>query len=215
MQKKMFLLMAVLRQAVLSVEDLQACVEAFLPDIDITETVIPFAAVAADLNTGEQVVLTTGPLISSVMASCAVPGFMPPIHLHGRVLVDGGIVNSIPGDVARAAGAGVVVGVDAAMTLSPSFQIEDGLDVINRCTEIMGIRLDQIARENSDIVIELNNGSVHWMNFQDCENLIQEGQDAAELMIKRIKLVLDAPIHRRLFGYLNRKPAGIHSALQH
>ena len=46
------------------------------------------------MNTGEQVVLSEGPIISVVMASCAVPGFMPPVHIDGRVLVDGGIVNT-------------------------------------------------------------------------------------------------------------------------
>jgi predicted acylesterase/phospholipase RssA len=94
MQKEIFLLLTALRHAVLSPADLRVCVEAFVPDIDITETTIPFAAVAADLNTGEQVVLSEGPIISAVMASCAVPGFMPPVHLDGRVLVDGGIVNT-------------------------------------------------------------------------------------------------------------------------
>lgn len=68
----------------------------FLPDIDISESAIPFAAVAADLNTGEHLVLSKGPIVSAVMASCAVPGFMPPVELNGRILVDGGIVNSLP-----------------------------------------------------------------------------------------------------------------------
>lgn len=57
MQKEAFLLMTILRTAVLSMDDLRACVEAFLPPIDIRETVLPFAAVATDLITGRQVVL--------------------------------------------------------------------------------------------------------------------------------------------------------------
>ena len=85
-QKEAFLLLTVFRNAVLSLDDLQVCVAAFLPDIDIPETAIPFAAVATDLNSGEPVVLDKGPIIPTVMASCAVPGFMPPVHLDGKIL---------------------------------------------------------------------------------------------------------------------------------
>jgi len=209
MQKEVFLLMAVLRTAVLSLDELRACVEAFLPDIDIKETAIPFAAVATDLIKGRQVVLTEGPIITAVMASCAVPGFMPPVRLNGRILVDGGIVNALPADVARAAGAEVVLGVDAGMTLNEPFQVEDGIDVINRCTEIMEIRLDEINRKNSDLVIQLDTGGVHWLNFQDCKKLIQEGQKAAEPMVGCIKKAVNISLHRRLLSSLSRKPAGI------
>jgi NTE family protein len=212
MHKEVFLLLAFLRQAVLSVDDLRACVEAFLTDIDITETAIPFAAVATDLITGRQVVLSEGPIITAVMASCAVPGFMPPVHLNGRVLVDGGIVNTLPADVARAQGARVVVGVDAGMTLSTPFQIEDGIDVINRCTEIMSIRLGEINRKNCDLIIQLDNGAVSWLHFQDCAKLIQEGQKAAEKMIKQIKEAVAPPFYRRLLHPLGQRPAEIRRA---
>jgi len=209
MQKEVFLLMAVLRTAVLSLDELRACVEAFLPDIDIKETAIPFAAVATDLIKGRQVVLTEGPIITAVMASCAVPGFMPPVRLNGRILVDGGIVNALPADVARAAGAEVVLGVDAGMTLNEPFQVEDGIDVINRCTEIMEIRLDEINRKNSDLVIQLDTGGVHWLNFQDCKMLIQEGQKAAEPMVDCIKKAVGLSLHRRLLRSLARRPEGV------
>ena len=206
MQKEMFLLLSVLRTAVLSVADLKACVEAFLPAIDITETAIPFAAVATDLITGQQVVLTEGSIITAVMASCAVPGFMPPIQLKDKILVDGGIINTLPADVVRAAGAQVVVGVDAGMTLYQPFQVEDGIDVINRCTEIMAIRLGEINLKYSDLIIPLDTRDVHWLNFQDCEKLIQEGQKAAESMIDRIKEAVVPPFYRRLLHTLGRKP---------
>lgn len=40
----------------------------------------------------------------------------------------------------------------------------------------MSIRLGQIARQNCDVLIELDNGAVHWMHFQECEQLIRAGQ---------------------------------------
>jgi NTE family protein len=206
MQKQVFLLMAILRTAVLSIDDLRACVEAFLPAIDITETVIPFAAVATDLITGRQVILNEGPIIPAVMASCAVPGFMPPVHLKGRTLVDGGIVNPLPADVARAAVAQVVIGVDAGMTLDQAFQVEDGIDVINRCTEIMAIQIGEINRKYCDVLIQLDTGDIHWLHFQDCENLIRQGQLAAESMIDPIREAVAPHIYRRLLHSIVRRP---------
>jgi NTE family protein len=139
---------------------------------------------------------------------------MPPVHLDGMVLVDGAIVNRLPSDVVRAAGVQVAVGVDAGMILGQPFQIQDGIDVINRSMEIMGFRLGQIARDHSDLLIRLDNGAVNWMHFQNCAKLISEGQKAAELMIDRIKRAVAPPISKRLFGSLSRRPAAIRRRFQ-
>lgn len=69
------------------------------------------ALTAADLEAGRQVIVREGPLLSAVRATCAVPGILPPERRDGRWLVDGGIVNLVPVDVAWAAGAGVVISV--------------------------------------------------------------------------------------------------------
>jgi NTE family protein len=77
----------------------------FFPDIEIEETAIRFAATAVDLVRGEPVVLTQGPLIPAVMASCAVPGFMSPVSLNGMLLVDGGVEGAVPAGAAKDGGA--------------------------------------------------------------------------------------------------------------
>lgn len=69
----------------------------------------PFAAVAAELSTGKEVVLRTGSVALAVRASAAVPGLLMPETVDGRLLVDGGIVNPIPVDVARSLGAEFVI----------------------------------------------------------------------------------------------------------
>jgi len=72
----------------------------------------PFAAVATDLASGEQVILSGGRLVDAVRASCAVPGIFTPFEQDGRFLVDGGLVNPVPVDVVRAMGADIVIAVD-------------------------------------------------------------------------------------------------------
>jgi len=71
----------------------------------------PFAAVAADLRTGDEVVLREGSVIDAVRASIAIPGVFTPLRRGEQLLVDGGLVNPIPVSVARALGAEVVIAV--------------------------------------------------------------------------------------------------------
>lgn len=77
----------------------------------IEDLAIGFAAVATDLETGSQVVLDRGDLVAAVRASIAVPGVIAPFHAGPRSLVDGGVVNPLPFDVARRMFGGPVVAV--------------------------------------------------------------------------------------------------------
>ena len=78
----------------------------------IEELPLPFKAVATELNSGEEVVLETGDVMDAVRASISVPGMFTPVRRNGRVLVDGGLVNPVPVNVARAMGADIVIAVD-------------------------------------------------------------------------------------------------------
>jgi NTE family protein len=73
---------------------------------------IPYAAVATDLAKGTEVVLDSGPATEAIRASIAIPGLFTPVRLKRRFLVDGGLVNPVPVNVARRLGADVVIAVD-------------------------------------------------------------------------------------------------------
>ncbi|HUW26653.1 MAG TPA: patatin-like phospholipase family protein [Gallionella sp.] len=80
---------------------------------DSIETLpIPFAAVATDLVSGEEVVIRNGDVIEAVRASLSVPGIFTPVRSNGHVLVDGGLTNPVPVSAARAMGADIVIAVD-------------------------------------------------------------------------------------------------------
>lgn len=82
-----------------------------LGHVAIEELAVPFAAVATDLEKGEEVVLDRGSLVQAVRASVSLPGTLAPLRIDGRVLVDGGVVNQVPADVARRLFGGPVVAV--------------------------------------------------------------------------------------------------------
>ncbi len=72
----------------------------------------PFAAVATDIVSGEEVVIRSGDVIEAVRASISVPGIFTPVRSNGHILVDGGLTNPVPVSVARAMGADIVIAVD-------------------------------------------------------------------------------------------------------
>ncbi|WP_394130956.1 patatin-like phospholipase RssA [Shewanella maritima] len=72
----------------------------------------PFACVATDLYSGQEIWFRKGNLRHAVRASCSMPGFLPPVQQDERWLVDGAVVNPVPVSLARAMGVDVVIAVD-------------------------------------------------------------------------------------------------------
>ena len=66
---------------------------------------ISLALVAVNLQTAKEVILSNGSLIEAVMATMAVPGIFAPVEINKQCLVDGGVLNNVPADVARQQGA--------------------------------------------------------------------------------------------------------------
>ena len=86
--------------------------QASIGEADIEKLPIRFAAIATEIGTGHEVWLTRGSLSLAVRASYALPGIFAPVHLGGRWLVDGALVNPVPVSAARALGARVVIAVN-------------------------------------------------------------------------------------------------------
>jgi NTE family protein len=81
------------------------------PDVTFEDLSIPLAVVAADVESGQTIILDHGPLIPALMATSAFPVVFAPVWHLGRWLVDGGVVNNLPVDVVRQMGADRVLGV--------------------------------------------------------------------------------------------------------
>lgn len=81
-------------------------------DRPVEDLAMPFAAVATTLHTGAEVWLREGSTIDAVRASIGLPALFTPVAHHGRLLVDGGLVNPVPVSLARAMGADIVIAVD-------------------------------------------------------------------------------------------------------
>jgi NTE family protein len=97
--------------SVYSNQGLRALLRSILPVQKFQDLKIPLAIVATDFETGRSVVLDKGDLIEAILASTAVPGLFPPITREGQTLVDGGVSNNVPLDVAAERGAERTIGI--------------------------------------------------------------------------------------------------------
>ncbi len=104
---------------------------------DFDHLPIPFRAVAADIVTGEEVVLKSGSLARAMRASMSIPGLFSPVELNDRLLVDGGIANNLPVKVLRDMGADIVIAVDVSSPRLQRDQINDVVDMIEQLSNLM------------------------------------------------------------------------------
>jgi NTE family protein len=158
-------------------------VEEIIGQFDIRDLAIPFAAVASDLISGERVVLWRGPLGRALRASSSVPGFAPPVEWDGRQLVDGGVTDNVPGDVARMLGADYVIGVDVFMpALRPQLgPLNRGLAAIETLVRHAGQGPDECDR-----LISPDLAGASYFRFSPYRDLIARGEDAARQQLPAI-----------------------------
>lgn len=96
---------------VIRAEKVLAQVNELLGDVVIEELSLPFTAVATDLLAGKEVWFQHGPAAPAIRASFALPSFISPVVLNGRLLADGGLLNPVPVAPLAAVPADVTVAV--------------------------------------------------------------------------------------------------------
>jgi NTE family protein len=96
---------------------------------DFDKLAIPYRAVAADIVTGEKVVIDRGNLATAMRASMSIPGIFAPVEIDGKMLVDGGIASNLPVETVRAMGADIVIAVDISTPLMKREQLQSALSI--------------------------------------------------------------------------------------
>lgn len=117
---------------------------------------IPYRAVATDLVTGKAVVLKEGELSVAMRASMSVPGAIQPVRLGNTQLVDGGLTNNLPVDVARAMGADIVIAVNLGTPLLRPDQLNSILGVTGQMISILteqNVQASLASLKATDILI--------------------------------------------------------------
>ncbi len=154
---------------------------------DFDNLKIPFRAVATDLLSGQRVVLKSGDLAEAISASISVPLLFAPVEWNGMWLVDGGIRDNLPVDVALENGADLVIAVDVTSPLRTKDQIRLPWQLADQVTTIMMKEPTAQNRKLADILIAPQLGRHGAGDFSRMDSLIEAGYQAAKQQIAQIK----------------------------
>ncbi|MBI1952666.1 MAG: patatin-like phospholipase family protein [Candidatus Omnitrophica bacterium] len=149
---------------------------------DFDELATPFRAVAADIETGETVVLGRGDLAAAILASMSIPGVFPPVELDGRLLVDGGIANNTPVDVARAMGAEILIVVDLPTPLRKRQELRSAIEISQQALDILAVqntKLQMAALKSGDVVIRPELAGIMPGDYHRAVEAVRRGEAAA------------------------------------
>ncbi len=147
----------------------------------------PLGVVATDLVTLGEVHISSGALLPAIRASVSVPGFLSPQENGQRQLVDGGLLNPVPVNLARKLGADIVIAVD--LNGHPTEKRAGSLtEVISRSVLAMQqrIRLAQRQEHPPDVLIEPVLSGIRFMDYHRTEEAIAEGARAAQRKMDEI-----------------------------
>jgi len=157
---------------------------------DFDKLHIPYRAIATDIETGDAVILDQGNLAKAMRASMSIPAALPPVKHDGKLLVDGGIGNNIPIDVARDMGADIFIVVDVSAPLAGQEDLQSSIGVTAQLTTILTRRVaDQQLKSltSKDVVIIPGREDLGSSSFLEYGQLIQAGLDAAEQHSKQLR----------------------------
>ncbi len=169
-------------------------------DLKFTQLKKPFACVACDLLSGEEAVMTRGSVADAVHASISIPVVFQAVERGGRYLVDGGLVNEIPVNVARAMGADYIIAVNVVPrhAYKPKAHLGELRDLPAAARpNLINVMLGVIDIANScrietclhgaDAVIEPRMLQIGPADFHKAELAILQGEMAAVDAVLKIK----------------------------
>ena len=151
-------------------------------DVDFNTLPIPFACVAVDLNTKEEVVFHRGNIVTAIRSSMSIPGYFAPVQNGSQFLVDGGVLNNLPVDVAREMGADYIICVDLHHFKKNKADSEQTIpEMFSSLLSIMNGEKYKSGRAASDILIEPNTSAYGVLAFDDqsVDALVDSGLVAA------------------------------------
>jgi len=167
-------------------------------NINFEDLQIPFACVATDIQTGEEIIINSGSVSEAIRASISLPGIFTLIKHEGRYLVDGGLTTPVPVEVVRQMGADFIIAVNVNPDVSGRIGKSDIqprkaqkppniFQVLIQSVYITTYSLARNSLENADIVIEPDTADISAGEFRRTPELITLGELAASQSIPEIK----------------------------
>ncbi|MBD3296669.1 MAG: hypothetical protein GF392_04815 [Candidatus Omnitrophica bacterium] len=165
---------------------LEKLIKGIVDDRSFDDMSVPFALTTTDIENGEEQIHRSGNLVSLIRASCSWPGIFAGVEIGGRLLVDGGVRNSIPTKHAYEMGASFVAAVNPGFAVKDR-KINNVLEAIVQSVQIMGEELNSYQAGVSDISIKPDLADIDQFDFTRTPHIIEQGRVAAEKSMSRLK----------------------------
>ena len=142
---------------------------------------IPFICVATDLVTGTAKIWSEGKLNTALRSTMSIPGLFTPVKTQGMVLVDGGMRNNYPTDLAKKCGADIVIGVNLSSGYKSYSEINNLGDILDTGIDMMGRSSFENNIDIPDVTIKPDLHEYSMMSFdsESIDVIIGRGYEAA------------------------------------
>ncbi len=167
-------------------DKLEAIITDIIGDKGFDDINIPFALTATDIENGEELTCASGDLITLIRASCSWPGIFSAVEVNGRLLVDGGIRNSIPTKAAYESGATFVIAVNPGFAVKDQ-KISNVLTAMIQSIQIMGEELNAYQAKVADVVIKPKLVNIDQFDYAQGAEIIRQGERVAEAKMGKLK----------------------------
>ena len=180
------------KKALIAGNKLKQEIRRILENKDFNDIKIPLTIIATDLENGQEVRIKKGNLSDAVRASVGIPGIFYPARLDDKWLVDGGLINATPVDVAKDMGADLVIAVDLTMSSEARFKEPTIVGTLIQSFDIMRTELTKLKIQSiRDLVLIQptidDKDEIDALRFYEAKRFIKAGEKAAEKAMPEIK----------------------------
>lgn len=161
-----------------------------LGDLRFDELQIPLGVVATDFRTAQSVVFRTGRVAPAVAASAAIPIVFSPVMLGEMVLVDGGLSNNLPSDIARQMGADVVLGVSVLSVFDEKRRYQTFFDIALGTMDLMSKASNEVGAADCDLFLAPLRGPRSPSDLARAPAMVAEGEAAMLRALPKLKELL-------------------------
>jgi len=154
---------------------------------DFDRLAIPFRAVATNLIDGKAYIFKQGSMTDALRASIAIPLLFTPLEKDGMLLVDGGLADNLPTDIAREMGADIVIASDVTSPLLSKSEIRTVVDVMDQSLSLL-MRQSVVRNEHlADLTIKPDLAGYTYSDYTLVRPIEQRGEQEAEKRLQDVK----------------------------
>jgi NTE family protein len=168
---------------------------------DFDKLPIPFRAVTTDIVNGKEIVIKEGALGNALRASMSIPTVFSPVPYENTLLVDGGVLNNFPVDIAKSMGADIIIGSDVGGGMLPKEKLDDMTNLIFQTGMINSNLKNPANRKLCDVLIDhVPHLTYENSDFTSSDEIYAQGIPAANAMRPQL-----AQLAQNLKGYRQRE----------